>query len=50
MEVVQELAELCVGDGAVALLAEVELDKVTVEWEGETVVQGRLLNDAGKLV
>ena len=39
VEVVQELAELRVGDFPVALLAKVQPDEVAVEGEGKALVQ-----------
>ena len=50
VEVVQELAELCVGDLPIPLLAKVQPDEVAVERKGKALVQRRLLYYATKLL
>ena len=50
VEVVQELAELCVRDLPIPLLAKVQPDEVAVERKGKALVQGCLLYYAAKLL
>lgn len=50
VEVVQELAELRVGDFSTALLAKVQPDEVAVEGEGKALVQRGLLYYAAKFL
>ena len=50
VEVVQELAELRVGDFSTALLAKVQPDEVAVEGEGKALVQRGLLYYAAEFL
>ena len=50
VEVVEELAELCVRDLPIPLLAKVQPDEVAVERKGKALVQGCLLYYAAKLL